>query len=321
MNSRLSESILKLLCCPICKSNIVLNSNLARCVNDHCRAEFPIIDGIPILINEDASVFSLEDFVQGRTTTLLLEKKPLLQELVTRTVPSISLNLKAKKNYARFASLLSHQCEAPKVLVIGGGIIGRGMQHVLDLKSIEFVESDVSFGPRTGLICDAHDIPFENESFDGVIAQAVLEHVVDPYRCVEEMHRVLKHDGLIYAETPFMQQVHMGRYDFTRFTHLGHRRLFREFEEIAGGAMCGPGMALAWSYQYFLMSFVRSKAARRVVQIFARMTSFWLKYFDFYLIDKPGSLDAASAYYFLGKKSSRTLPDRELIRLYRGILG
>ncbi len=41
------------------------------------------------------------------------------------------------------------------------------------------------------LICDAHDIPFADRSFDGVIVQAVLEHVVDPFRCCEEIHRVL----------------------------------------------------------------------------------------------------------------------------------
>ena len=66
---------------------------------------------------------------------------------------------------------------------------------------------------------------------------------------------MLKGRGVVYAETPFMQQVHMGPYDFTRFTHSGHRRLFRRFEEVESGAVCGPGMALAWAYQYFLLSF------------------------------------------------------------------
>jgi hypothetical protein len=36
--------------------------------------------------------------------------------------------------------------------------------------------------------------------------------------------------------------------------------------------------------------------------VFARLTSFYLKYFDYYLIDKAGALDAASGYYFLGRK-------------------
>ena len=184
--------------------------------------------------------------------------------------------------------------------------------------AIEFVESDVSFGPRTTLICDAHDIPFEDRFPDGVIVQAVLEHVADPYRCSEEIHRVLKDKGVVYAETPFMQQVHGGQYDFTRFTHIGHRRLFRRFEEIDSGAACGPGMALAWSYQYFLLSFSTSRRWRAVIHLFAGLTSFYLKYVDHYLIDKPGTLDAASSFYFMGRKSGRDLSDRKLIKLYRG---
>ncbi|CAH2407660.1 hypothetical protein MES5069_620012 [Mesorhizobium escarrei] len=34
-----------------------------------------------------------------------------------------------------------------------------------------------------------------------------------------------------------MQQVHEGAYDFTRFTELGHRWLFRRFETISRGAL------------------------------------------------------------------------------------
>jgi hypothetical protein len=128
----------------------------------------------------------------------------------------------------------------------------------------------------------------------------------------------LNERGVVYAETPFMQQVHNAPYDFTRFTHLGHRRLFRKFEEIDSGAGCGPGMALAWSYQSFLMSFTTSEFLRKLIRYFTRLTSFFLKYFDYYLIDKPGTLDAASGYYFLGRKAEQVLSDRDLIKLYKG---
>lgn len=192
------------------------------------------------------------------------------------------------------------------------------METLVNHPAIELVETDVSFGPRTLLICDAHDIPFEDKSFDGVIVQAVLEHVVDPYRCCEKIYRVLKEQGIVYAETPFIQQVHGGPYDFTRFTHLGHRRLFRKFEEIDSGAVCGPGMALAWTYQYFLLSFTTSRTFRRLLKVFARLTSFYLKYFDYYLNNKQGTLDAASGYYFIGRKVDQVLSDRDLIKLYKG---
>jgi len=58
-----------------------------------------------------------------------------------------------------------------------------------------------------------------------MLVQAGLEHVRDLWQVVAEIHRVLKDDGLVYAETPFMQQVHEGPYDFTRFTESGHRYL------------------------------------------------------------------------------------------------
>ena len=120
---------------------------------------------------------------------------------------------------------------------------------------------DVSFAPKTKLIADGHDIPFEDNTFDCVIIQAVLEHVLDPVRCVDEIHRVLKMTGIVYSETPFIQQVHMQQYDFTRFTYLGHRRLFRKFIEIEHEPLMGPGTALAWSYTHFLRSFGKSKLA------------------------------------------------------------
>lgn len=313
---KLTESTQRMLRCPICNFKLTLDNHQFRCLNFQCKTCFPIVNGIPILINELSSVFSISDFLNYEDTNL--KPKSKIERLMISLLPGISLNLNSKKNYEKLAEMLLNKNENPKVLVIGGSIVGQGMEAILSFSSIELIGSDVCFGPCTALVCDSHDLPFENGSFDGVIVQAVLEHVVDPYRCVEEIHRVLKKDGLVYAETPFMAQVHLGKYDFTRFSHLGHRYLFRKFEEICSGAVCGPGMALSWSYQYFLLSFVKSQAARALLKIFARLTSFWIKYFDYYLIDKPGTFDAALGYYFIGRKSNQVLPNRELIKLYRG---
>jgi len=315
---KLSETVQRMLRCPICGAKLELCDEHYHCKNLQCNFLFPIISGVPILINENSCVFSMDDFVNQRDTTFYLSQNKF-EQIVTRFIPKIDRNIKSRDNYYKFTKLLLGQSSTPKVLVIGGSILGEGMEAIIAHPDIELVDSDVAFGPRTKLVCDAHGIPFEDNSFDGVIVQAVLEHVVDPWRCVEEIHRVLKEDGLVYAETPFMQQVHGGRYDFTRFTHLGHRRLFRKFEEIDSGAVCGPAMALAWSYRYFLLSFTTSSFLRRLIGVFVRLTSFYLTYLDYLLIDKPGTLDAASGYYFIGKKSNRVLPDKGLIKLYKGL--
>ena len=314
----LSKTIINCLICPKCKSEIQDANGWYQCESSSCGNKYPIINDVPILINEDNSIFSINDFVEGRTTTTVPRKSGSLGNLLSSLIPKIGKNIKAEKNYKRFLKVLIDKSPSRNVLVIGGEASGNGMESLIYSNEIELTETDVSFGSRTMMVCDGHDIPFSNNTFDGVIVQAVLEHVVDPYRCVDEIHRVLKTDGIVYAETPFMQQVHMGRYDFTRFTHLGHRRLFRKFEELDSGAVCGPGMALAWSYQYFLLSFAKSKITRRLIIYFSNFTSFFLKYFDYYLIDKDGTYDSASGYYFFGEKSDSILSDKELIKSYRG---
>ena len=314
---KISGAAQSLLRCPRCKSKLDVAGELLVCTSPECGAHFPVVDGVPVLLNEDASIFSVDDVLSQRDSTLH-PRRSRIGRILRRLVPGISSKIKSKPNIEKLTNLLLSQSPAPRVLVVGGRTLGQGMAPLVRSPAVELVETDVAFGPRTMLICDAHDIPFADESFDAVIAQAVLEHVADPYRCVDEIHRVLKEQGLVYAETPFMVQVHLAPYDFTRFTHLGLRRLFRRFDELESGAAYGPGMALAWAYQYFLWSFTSSKTLRRLLMVFARLTSFYLKYFDYYLIDKAGALDAASGYYFLGRKGERVLSDRELIRLYRG---
>ena len=315
---RLSLRAQELLRCPICRAKLARTAQHYACTNTACNTAFPIVDGIPVLLNEQASLFSVDDFVSNRSTFFGAAPQNGLTRTIRDFLPALGKNIRGRGNYARLAELLIRQSGSQRILVVGGSILGQSMQSLAGNPSLELVETDVSFGPRTMLICDAHDIPFADGSFDAVIAQAVLEHVVDPHRCVAEIHRVLNAQGVVYAETPFMQQVHAGRYDFARFTHLGHRRLFRMFQEIDSGAVCGPGMALAWSYQYFLMSFTTSKTLRKLAGVFARLTSFFLKYFDYFLIDNQGALDAASGCYFMGRKADRALPDRELIKLYKG---
>ena len=312
------QSVLR---CPVCHGELSKAPDQYTCVETSCARSFPLVDGVPILINETSSIFRVKDYLSRGSASTWASSDSRSRRAIRRVVaklPAISQNIKARGNFLRFGGFLASDIPRPKVLVLGGRGIGEGFDSILFDSRFTFLETDASLGSRVMLVCDAHDLPFADQTFDGVIAQAVLEHTLDPYRCVEEMHRVMTPRGLVYAETPFMQQVHGGCYDFTRFTHLGHRRMFRRFEEIDSGATCGPGMALAWAYTYLLLSAVRSERARWLVERFAQVTSFWLKLLDPWLIEKPGSLDAASAYFFMGRSSNDSLSDRDLIRQYRG---
>ena len=305
----------KLLRCPRCRSGLSRQNAGFTCTNGECARRYPLTaQGIPILIDEDASVFSIAAFERQEPT--FFHDLRGAARVLKKLVPEIT-NLRSKTNYETLRARLLATSAAPRVLVLGGSILGFGME-ALDAAPIELVESDVALGPRAKLICDAHSIPFADGSFDCVVAQAVLEHVVDPFRCVAENHRVLKPDGLDYAETPFMQQVHGGAYDFLRFSYLAYLRLFRNFEMLECAPVAGPAVALAWSWEFFLLSFARSRRMRYLAKAFARFTAFPLKWFDYLLIDRPAAYDAASGFFFLGRRNEKAVADRDLLNMYKG---
>jgi hypothetical protein len=78
-------------------------------------------------------------------------------------------------------------------------------------------------------------------------------------------------------------------------------------------------MALAWAWQYFLLSFSEHKTVRKYLRAFAKFTSFPLPYLDEYLKDKAGAYDAASSFYFIGEKCEQPISDQEILRSYRGL--
>jgi SAM-dependent methyltransferase len=210
-------------------------------------------------------------------------------------------------------ALLSRLPDAsPLVLVVGGGTVGNGTEALYETGP-RVLAFDIYGSSLTHFIADAHQIPLATASVDAVIVQAVLEHVVDPEQVVSEIHRVLRPDGLVYAETPFMQQVHAGAYDFVRFTSSGHRWLFRAFEELGAGPVAGPGTQLLWSIDHLARGLTRSQLAGRL----ARAAFFWLRRLDG-LIPEPFALDAASACFFLGRRAERELRPREIVEYYRG---
>ena len=276
------------------------------------RYSYPVIDGIPFLIDESASLFSPDGLSAPR-------RPSRLRALVRRLIPSVTLAVGQASRYQRFVDEIGSS-GGTRVLVIGGGLLGAGMDPLIK-SELQVVESDVYPSPRVDVVCDGHSLPFADETFDGVVLQAVLEHVVDPPRVVSEAHRVLRSEGVVYAEAPFLQAVHEGPFDFTRWTELGLRRLFRMFSQIERGVVIGPATTLVWSLIYFARSFPRRRSTALLVEKLAMLCCFWLKHLDRILISRPGATDGASGFYFMGRKAKAPVDEREIVAGYRGTVG
>src|SRR5437868_14962518 len=98
---KLSEAVQQSLRCPSCKAKLELRSEKQyQCENPECGFLFPIINGIPILIDEDRSIFSIDDFVNQRNTTFYFSENKC-ERAVRRFVPQIIRNIKGRENYSK----------------------------------------------------------------------------------------------------------------------------------------------------------------------------------------------------------------------------
>lgn len=319
------SSVTPLLVCPRCHGSL-LGDDAApagfHCTTASCRyaapGSFPVLDRWPVVVDVERSLLdaaTVEGWLAAEDTHEV--RRGLREPLVERLPASVRgiwkpLNRVAERNIARLLALLPRR--PARVLVVGGGTVGNGLAALYASGGdVEVIGFDLYGSDVTQLIADAHDIPFATGSVDAVVVQAVLEHVLDPRRVVDEIHRVLAEDGLVYAETPFMQQVHAGAYDFTRFTASGHRHLFRAFEEIDSGTTAGPGTAALWALDHLVRGVTRSRTLGRV----ARTLFFWLRLLDG-VADPAHALDGASAVFFLGRRSGETLTGAQVVADYRG---
>jgi SAM-dependent methyltransferase len=305
--------------CPICGSNLDFKPPRIHCRNATCASQpdgFRIIAGRPALIDFAHSVID-SDALMDRGSVSRHRLPGIDRRFHMRIYDAIfGVDESASHAAREFQQRLRGLPHRPWVLVIGGGTIGAGVQPLYDDPAIDIIGFDVYDSPNIQLLADAHAIPFADSSFDAVWIQAVLEHVLEPEKVVAEIHRVLRADGLVYAGTPFMQQVHEGPYDFSRFTLSGHRWLFRRFTEIDSGVQGGTGMSMCWSIRYFFGGLFRSYWAGRL----AGAAFIWLRYLDA-LIPASWAVDGACGVWFLGSRSEVTITPRQVLTYYRGAQG
>jgi len=294
------------LICPTCKGLIeIIRQDEIVCNN--CDELFLVVSNTPVLLSKSNLLFS-------KNTSLDLTSSGFgsgVSAIVSKYLPDITLNKLQDKALCNFISSLDARS---RCLIIGAGDDDSIKQKIVSNGGSALV-TDVIQSKIVDYVCDVTSLPFLDSQFDAVFIIAVLEHVVEPVGAVSEISRVLKKDGLVFSAIPFMQQVHMGCFDFQRYTQLGHRWLFSSFELIEVKPTSGAGSALLWSITSFFQSFVKSRAASLGVKTFVRIFLFWIKYFDLVQKNIP---DYALGTYFIGRnKKEKVINHRELIELYK----
>jgi SAM-dependent methyltransferase len=119
----------------------------------------------------------------------------------------------------------------PGMLVLDAGA-GRAPYRSL-FRHARYEAADFAQLPRhryapLDYVCDLTEVPVEDERFDRVLLNQVLEHVPDPARVLAELHRVLKPGGRIFCSVPLFYPEHQQPYDYFRYTQFALRKLFQD---------------------------------------------------------------------------------------------
>ncbi len=303
MNLLPFSKIEPLLICPTCREAVSRKAEGFTCPNGHV---FGAAGSHPVLVDFESSILVEDELVSTKGASAI--------QRGNRSIKGAALGFfLAKNNIAATNAkrMVDAMPENGVLLIIGGADAGAGTSALYEQSNV--IGFDIYGTDLTQFVADAHRIPLKSASVDGVWIQAVLEHVLDPWAVAEEIHRVLKPEGVVYAETPFLQPVHEGAYDFTRFTASGHRWLFRRFEEIESGvAMSSASQALG-SVEHVVRGLFRSVKAGVV----AKALLFWVLRLERF-IPRSYSQDAASAVFFYGRRSERILSPKDMIAYYDG---
>lgn len=146
-----------------------------------------------------------------------------------------------------------------RVLDIGCG--NKPYKKLFKDKCFEYLGCDIvqSSESCVDIICEATNIPLEDNSFDTIFCTQVIEHVGDHNKLIHEMYRLLKPNGYAIVSGPLYWHLHEEPHDYFRFTKYGFKYIFekRGFEMVNilanGGKWATFGQMVIHTFPHFLI--------------------------------------------------------------------
>lgn len=149
--------------------------------------------------------------------------------------------LASENGYDDETTQLLELVETGLVLDVGAGNRPAYYSNIVNYEVVDY--------PTTDVLGVGEELPFRDNSFEGVISIAVLEHVKNPFLCASEIARVLKPGGWLKCCVPFLQPFHGYPHHYFNMTHEGLRTLFEPYIAIERQEVTPPThpvWAIAW---------------------------------------------------------------------------
>ena len=92
---------------------------------------------------------------------------------------------------------------AKHFLKLGKKVISLDISKINPQKALDKYPSSNHFG----IVADSYKLPFDDNSFDLIIASEIIEHVINPNDFVNELFRALRPGGKLILSTPYKEKL------------------------------------------------------------------------------------------------------------------
>mgnify|MGYP000010479075 FL=1 len=99
------------------------------------------------------------------------------------------------------------------------------------MKNLDYTSADL-FSPIVDVKADILDLPFEDESFDVIFCNHVLEHIEDDRKAMSELYRVMKKGGWGILQVPMKNSLEKTYEDFTITDPKERQKHFGQYDHV-----------------------------------------------------------------------------------------
>jgi ubiquinone/menaquinone biosynthesis C-methylase UbiE/uncharacterized protein YbaR (Trm112 family) len=201
---QITSELEAILACPNCRSSVRFKDEKVECMNSKCNSQFPIIDGIPIMLQSklvDDLRLTEEKWTQEYQNFHLLEKIDLQHDLELRDAHNHVQKYFKFINNGYFLEVGSG-CSKLSFLLAEKGVKTVGVD--LSLSALRIGKALFEKANLNGLfVCgDICALPFKSNTFSLMYGGGVIEHFKNTKKAVDELFRCLTINGLITTTVP-----------------------------------------------------------------------------------------------------------------------
>ena len=240
----IDPELLRILVCPLCKSEVSLAGETLVCTNAECRSNFPIIDSIPIMLapgtkhhEQQKRYFDIEFKSYDK-----YRLENWRRGYINRIFPALNIGNNKDDLYLDIGvggsgyTVIEAARRGCKAVGIDISLEGIKKAKYFALSQLGEENNMCSF-----VVCIAENLPFKGNSYTQISSVAVLEHVPDDDVAIAEIARVTKPRGKVFITVPNTYKRILPIFALPRYIHdkpVGHLRHYKAEDLIAKFSRC-----------------------------------------------------------------------------------